>query len=401
MSTPTKPARNILIASDNSTDAALVLSLLKGAFDHVATSTDDTKAVADFERLRPQVLVLAFNVLAKAERYCLALYRLGSAIHAQPHRTIILCDKAELREVSELCLKHSFDDYVLFWPLNHDAPRLRMSVRHALRELALLEDAGPSAADFAAQARRLAELESMLERQMASAGQRIDVTSQAIEQAEHHIGAALDGFSRRMSEGALPGVVQVRDAASLNREIDRMKRDEMHRPLQAAADSMEPIKQWVDDFKQECAPHVAASRAISAMAQQVAATLLIVDDDDLQQKLAGKILAGPNRRLVFASSGAEALQLASKLRPDLILMDVQMPGMDGIETVRHLKAAPQLAHIPVIMLTGKSDGTAVVDSMKAGAADYVVKPSDREKLTSKVARWLGQKAAPEEPGATS
>jgi CheY-like chemotaxis protein len=397
MSPPTRSTRNILIASDNSTDAALVLSLLKGTFDHVSTSTDEAKAAADFERLRPRVLVLAFNALAKAQRYCLAVYRLGIGINAKPHRTIILCDKEELREVSELCLKHSFDDYVLFWPLNHDAPRLRMSVQHALRELALLEDAGPAAADFATQARRLAELEALLELQLASAGQRVGLTSHAIEQAEHHIGSALDGFSRRMSEGALPGVVQVRDAAGLNREMDRIKRDEIHPPLQAAADSIEPMKQWVDDFKQEFAPYVASARTLGAMAQQVAATLLIVDDDDLQQVLAGKILAGPNRRLVFASSGAEALQLASKLRPDLILMDLQMPGMDGIETTRRLKAAPQLAGIPVIMLTGKSDGTAVVDSMKAGAADYVLKPYDREKLTSKVARWLGQKA----PGAAA
>ena len=397
MSTPARTTRNILVASDNSTDAALVRSLLAGAFDSVFVCTDEAKALADFERLRPHVLVLAFNALAKAERYCLALYRLSSGIHAQPHRTIILCDKSELREVSDLCLKHSFDDYVLFWPLNHDAPRLRMSVQHALRELALLEYAEPSAADFAAQARRLSEFEALLARQMASAGQRIDVTSQAIEQAGHHIGAALDGFSRRISEGALPGVDQVRDPAGLKREIDRMKRDAVHPPLQAAADSIAPLKQWVSDFKQECAPHVAASNALGTMAQQVQATLLVVDDDDLQQKLAAKILSGTNRRLVFASSGAEALQLASKLRPDLILMDLQMPGMDGIETTRRLKAAPQLAGIPVIMLTGKSDGTAVFDSMKAGAADYVVKPYDREKLTSKVARWLGQKA----PGAAA
>ncbi len=60
-----------------------------------------------------------------------------------------------------------------------------------------------------------------------------------------------------------------------------------------------------------------------------------------------------------------------------------MPNMDGIETTRHLKAALQLAHVPVIVVTGKSDGQVVIDSLKAGATDFVVKPFGRVTLISK------------------
>lgn len=66
-----------------------------------------------------------------------------------------------------------------------------------------------------------------------------------------------------------------------------------------------------------------------------------------------------------------------------------MPNMDGIETTRHLKAVPQLAHVPVIMVTGKSDGQVVIDSLKAGATDFVVKPFDRVTLISKIDHALG------------
>ena len=96
-----------------------------------------------------------------------------------------------------------------------------------------------------------------------------------------------------------------------------------------------------------------------------------------------------NYHLIFASSGFEALKIMRKTQPDLVLIDVMMPDMDGIETTQHLKAAPQFAKIPVIMITGKSKGQVVIDSRKAGAIDFVVKPFDPATLIAKIDRALG------------
>ncbi len=370
MSTASRPVASILIASDDATDAALVKTLLAGAFANVFTSTEEDRAVDDFERRLPQVLVLAFKTLAKAERYCLGLYRLSSSIHSRPHRTVILCGKEEVKKAAELCIKQSFDDYVLFWPMNHDAPRLQMSVHHALRQIAALQDAGPSAAEFAAQAHRLSELEGLLAQQMALGGQRIHVASRAIQQAEEDIGAALD------------------------REGTGLKREQIQPPFRAVAESMQPLERWVDEMRQACAPHLESLRALSALAQRIPPTVLVVDDDELQHKLVARILEAQNCRLLFAASGADALRAMDKSRPDLILMDVQMPDMDGIEATRRLKLVPQFAAVPVIMITGKSAGNVVVDSLKAGAVDFVVKPFDRDTLIAKVARWSRQQAEP-------
>ena len=397
MNSPARPASNILIASDDATDAALVHKLLAGAFDNVFISSDADRAVADFERRLPQVLVLAFNELAKAERYCLALYRLSKAIHAQPMRTVILCGKEEVRQAAELCIKQSFDDYVLFWPMNHDAPRLRMSVHHALRELTALQVAGPSVVEFAAQARRLVKLEALLDRQMALGGRRIEVANQAIEKAEQDIGATLVAFSRSLSQGGLSQVVDVKDAAGLDREVARLGRDQIQPALRAAAESMQPIERWAEELRQQCAPHLESARALGAMAEQVRPTALVVDDDAFQHKMVARILGSENCRLVFAASGAEALKVMGKSRPELVLMDVQMPGMDGIETLRLLKQSPAFANIPVIMITGKSDSSVVADCVKAGAVDFVVKPLDRDKLIAKVARWLHPEPLPVAP----
>ncbi len=384
MNTPSRTAPSILIASDNTDDAALVKKLLVSAFGNLSTSTVADKAVEDFERQRPQVLVLAFNELQKAERYCLGLYRRSSKIASHPHRTVILCDKQEVRQVSELCAKQSFDDYVLFWPMNHDAHRLGVSVHYALRELST---GRPTAAEFAAQARRLSELQALLDRQMALGGRRIEVATSAIDRAEQDIGVALDGFSQRLSQGALPDVVEVKDAAGLDSAMIRFKREEIGQRFSEVIDSVQPLKRWADEFKQDCAPHLEAVRVLGAMADRIRPTVLVVDDDDFQHKMVATILAAQNCHLMFAASGAEALSVMRKTRPDLILMDVLMPDMDGIEVTRRLKAVPEFAGVVVIMLTGKSEGSVVADSLSAGAVDFVVKPFDRNKLIAKVARW--------------
>jgi CheY-like chemotaxis protein len=130
-----------------------------------------------------------------------------------------------------------------------------------------------------------------------------------------------------------------------------------------------------------------ASRT-APQAEHSGPTILVVDDDAFQHKLIGKLLEAKDFHLVFASSGIEALNLMRTMKPDLILMDVMMPVMDGLDTMRYFRAMPQLAKVPVIMITGKSEGQVVSDSLKAGAVDFVVKPLDKEVLLSKLARFL-------------
>ena len=201
MNVPKPTIVTIMIATDNITDADLVKNMLNEEFGNVFTSTDPDRAVADFEQRRPDVLVLAFNELAKSERYYLGLYRLCKVLHQHPHRTIILCGKDEVKRVYELCMKDFFDDYVLFWPMTYDSSRLLMSVHYALRELTSLKSSGPSVAEFAAQAHRLAELEYTLSQQVAHGGQHIEAAGRAMMQAEQKVGASLDRFSQRLING--------------------------------------------------------------------------------------------------------------------------------------------------------------------------------------------------------
>lgn len=378
----------ILIAADNVSNAGMVRKLLQDEYQNVFASTDPALIAQDFERHRPAVLVLAFDALENAERYYLGLYRLCPTVQQHSHRTVILCNKDQVKRVYDLCKKSYFDDYVLFWPMTYDMSRLGMAVHHALRELAVFNAGGPTVTEFAAQARRIAELETLLDERMAKGDQHIDLANTAIARAEQHIGTALDGFTQRLTAGGLGDAVIVANADALNEEISRFKQQEIFERFRVVDREVGPLKAWANEFRQGYAPLMQSVRALKVMANEVRPVILLVDDDELQQRIVGKALEGANYSVLFALHGIDALNVLRKSRPDVILMDVMMPQMDGIETTRRIMANPQLAGLKVIMMTGKSENKVVIDSLKAGAVDFVVKPIDRDTLLEKLARVL-------------
>ena len=119
-----------------------------------------------------------------------------------------------------------------------------------------------------------------------------------------------------------------------------------------------------------------------------AARLLLVDDDPSAIQILGRMLAEyPNQR--FATSGEVALRLARETTPDLILMDVDMPGMTGFDVCEGLKADPVLAQVPVIFVTSHDESTLLkVVAWDRGAADFITKPLTASQVTSRVAAQL-------------
>jgi signal transduction histidine kinase/CheY-like chemotaxis protein len=125
------------------------------------------------------------------------------------------------------------------------------------------------------------------------------------------------------------------------------------------------------------APAPAPPAAPARPAPAGANTVLVIDDDGAVREMLERLLTGEGFRVVTAARGEEALSLARELRPQVITLDVMMPGMDGWAVLAALKAAPDLADIPVVMLTIVEDRNL---GYALGAADYLTKPLDRERL---------------------
>ncbi|MFK5970032.1 MAG: hybrid sensor histidine kinase/response regulator [Candidatus Marithrix sp.] len=112
--------------------------------------------------------------------------------------------------------------------------------------------------------------------------------------------------------------------------------------------------------------------------------LLIVDDEDCGRSILEILLQSENYQLEFAVNGEDALLKATELMPDLILLDIIMPRMDGFEVCKRLREHPKLAEVPVIMLTAISDRATRLKGIKAGADDFITKPFDKLELLARV-----------------
>jgi adenylate cyclase len=119
--------------------------------------------------------------------------------------------------------------------------------------------------------------------------------------------------------------------------------------------------------------------------------ILIVDDSDTNRDILRTRLVPQGYELLEASDGEEALSIARQHHPDLILLDVMMPKIDGIEVCRQLKSDTELPFIPIVLVTAKADSKDVVAGLEAGADEYLTKPVDQAALVARVKSMLRMK----------
>jgi len=113
-------------------------------------------------------------------------------------------------------------------------------------------------------------------------------------------------------------------------------------------------------------------------------SILLVDDSKTELHFLSGVLAQHGFKVRTAENGDEALRRIAEEKPDLILMDVVMPGQNGFQLTRTITRDPQYADVPVIMCTSKSQETDKVWGMRQGARDYVVKPVNPDELVQKI-----------------
>src|SRR5471032_342474 len=120
--------------------------------------------------------------------------------------------------------------------------------------------------------------------------------------------------------------------------------------------------------------------------------ILIVDDNETNRDILEARLSASGYEVLHAQDGEEALAAAKQHKPDLILLDIMMPKIDGIEVCKCLKSDPILSFIPIILVTARADSADVVQGLDAGADEYLTKPIDQKALVARVKAMLRLKA---------
>lgn len=120
----------------------------------------------------------------------------------------------------------------------------------------------------------------------------------------------------------------------------------------------------------------------------MAKRILVVEDHEDNRRILRDLLTSAGYEIVEATAGEEGVTLAERHVPDLILMDIQLPGLDGYEATRRIKANPALAHIPIIAVTSYALSGDDVKALQAGCDGYIAKPYSPRELLAKVRQYL-------------
>lgn len=124
------------------------------------------------------------------------------------------------------------------------------------------------------------------------------------------------------------------------------------------------------------------------------ALILVIDDDDLVSRTLQRALKMYDYQVMTANSGIEGLQLARRHRPDLFILDIMMPGVDGYQVCRQIRGDPLLQDAPVLFLTAKAKDEDKIEGFRAGGDDYLIKPFNMQELELRVKAIL-RRAGPE------
>jgi CheY-like chemotaxis protein len=382
---------SVLVAGNSSGEVEQLLVDLGRHFGHVEVSTNSDAAVADIERHAPDVVVLAFKELGHAQPYCQALSHPDQPRH--PHRTVLLCRKEDAATAFALCKKQYFDDYVVYWPSPQDPLRVAMSVWLACRASAALRQQGAAGADLLTHARHLRDLDRKLTTEIETGERQAAVAHESMVKLEQDLSKASDEFSSHLSRGGTNAAVEVKDSEALIRELAQFKTQQLELARSACDRGIKPISAWARQLREKVEPALAGTRALAAQVRQARPTLLVVDEDATMRGLLAPALRELGYDLTVVGDGKQVLRELAQAHPDAILLDIRSTGADAIGLTRHLKTLPDVAHIPIIIMSGDTRRETLINSLKAGASDFIAKPFTREVLRTKLDRVLRRVAS--------
>jgi DNA-binding response OmpR family regulator len=375
------PGRRILIVSDSADELRSVQDLMTADLGGYWSTDDDTQALKLFAEKQPAVLILAYQEIERAERFYLTLFRQCSQIQEIPHQTLVLCKNTEAELAFTLCQSGTIDDYVVNRPL-YDPFRLRLSVRQALDRRSVRQESVRLNKQLSGVGKDLDRLDAFVGNSLAAGERSQQEALKAFDDYAHRIGSHLHQLEHSLRDPALGNAIQILDHGLLSQQFDRVRQKAIEPETRRVQERLQKSGAWIRQFSEHYTERLQPLRdePFPAALPEV----MLVEDDPAYLDMLRIMLDNAGFRVITAECGEAALTELHRRRPDIMLLDYRMPGIDGVETLRRMKADPDLRNLPVIMLTAISERDVVNKSIHLGAQDFIVKPSDRDTILAKI-----------------
>lgn len=371
-----KTDKCVLLLTNNKSDADDILDLLKTLDIEVAVALDNETAVQAFEKHHPQLLLCARESVRDNEHLYLDLHRNCAQLYAIPHQTILLCKINEAKIAYELCRRGIFSDYVVDKP-RHDVFRLRLSVEQMLANFELTQQQRQMGREFSSAGNKAKSLVNSVEK-VRDKGQSIGKDSATKLQT------LSDNVMQEMTN--ILSQLKPNDIVGLSKALNPEKLQNMI--TLAAQDVNNNIKSLNKALDAACGGHSTALDDLLASIKPVPATIVVIDDNKAFAKVIGDILSEEGYRVLLSNDARHGIGTVAQQDPDLILMDINMPGMDGLQATRTIKSNSRLKDIPIIILSGKGNRELVSQVKKTGANGFITKPTKAPVILDKVAKML-------------
>ena len=379
----------ILIVSDDAEEARVVRDLLQHDFANLTMADNEEAGLRLFQEKLPAVLVLVFQEMEKSERFYLRLYRQCETIREIPHQTLLLCKSNESEAAFHLCRNNTFDDYLINRPM-HDPFRLRLAVQQALERQSGRSASATVQRQLSHIGSDLRQLDTFVNKALAGGQEHQAESLKTFREFANRLSRELDQFEAHMSNAAQASATRKAfEKSGLRQQFDELRRARVEPAARQVEGKLEEVQRWAQkvgtDYREQ------AAKVTRHEFPPPPAEVMLVDDDDVYCEMLGIMLEEVGLRVTLADSGESALAAMRNRRPDIVLLDYNMPGLGGEGTLRQMKADPELRNVPVIMLSAAGTREIMLETSRAGAAGFIVKPSNRPTILAKINSVLTKK----------
>jgi CheY-like chemotaxis protein len=379
---------SVVVVGDDSDAVDAVVTDLTRHFRHVECASSLVEAQEKYEHFSTDVFVVAFKELAKAQPFSRSISDADHSISVQ--RSVLLCSPEDAAAALEMCKRRYFDDYVAYWPSPQDRSRLPMSVWLAGRAALALRHNDDIGVQLLTHAKELGELDRKVIQEIERGEKQAAATHDSMVDFEQKLAKANDDFSHRLVQPGADAAVEIKDSKALKRDLEHFKTHQLDLARAARDAVVSPLNDWAKQLRANVEPTLASQRTFAAKIREARPTLVVIVDDNTAKELLAPTLRFLGYDPFFVRGQKQMLAQLARTPPAAIVVDLMSATADVENLTRQLKARPELAHIPVIILSADCRRETLLRGIHAGAADFVAKPFTRDVLRAKLAKLLRQ-----------